>query len=145
MSRLDEIAKRSEGLTNLCPEYLRAGIRHLQRNCDMDCSVHDEDWEACEQPDRYDGERIAKALADIPWLLDEVERLKPRTITTAEELEELPWGTVILVNPKNGSYPYACQKFVGKWYPVGTSFYHTADSLLVDGKEFTVLHVGSQS
>lgn len=74
-TELDEIAKRSEGLTNLCPEYLRAGIRHLQRNCDMECFVHGDDWEACEQPDRYDGERIAKALADIPWLLAEVERL----------------------------------------------------------------------
>ena len=76
MSRLDEIAKRAEGLTNLCPEYLRAGIRHLQRNCDMDCSVHDADWESCEQPDRYDGERMAKALADIPWLLNRVRELE---------------------------------------------------------------------
>jgi hypothetical protein len=67
----------------------------------------------------------------------------PRTITTAEELDGLPWGSIILVHARNYAYPYACEKFVGKWYPVGTSIYHTSESLLADGKQFTVLHVPS--
>jgi hypothetical protein len=69
--RLDAIEKRAEGLTDLCAEHLRQGIRHLQRNCNIDCNVHeDEDaWADCKQPDRYDGDRMAAVLADIPALL----------------------------------------------------------------------------
>ena len=70
--RLDAIEARSAGLTDLCAEYLRQSIRHVQRNCDIECNVHEDEtqWDACKQPDRYDGDRIAAVLADIPGLLD---------------------------------------------------------------------------
>jgi phage gp36-like protein len=70
--RLDAIQKRAEGLTDLCAEHLRQSIRHVQRNCDIDCNVHEDEaeWDACKQPDRYDGDRMAAALADVPFLLD---------------------------------------------------------------------------
>lgn len=76
MSRIEEIEARAEGLTDLCAEHLRQSIRHVQRNCDIECSEHGEgeDWDACKQPDRYDGGRIAKALADIPYLLAELRK-----------------------------------------------------------------------
>lgn len=68
------------GITDLCPEHLRQSIRHVQRNCDIDCNVHDavETWDECKQPDRAAGERMALALASIPHLLarlDAVEAL----------------------------------------------------------------------
>jgi hypothetical protein len=71
-ARLDAIQARAEGLTNLCAEHLRQSIRHIQRNCDIDCNVHEDEntWDDCKQPDRYDGDRMAAALADIPTLLD---------------------------------------------------------------------------
>lgn len=70
--RLDAIEARSAGLTDLCAEHLRQSIRHVQRNCDIPCNIHeDEDtWDDCKQPDRYDGDRMAALLADIPFLLD---------------------------------------------------------------------------
>jgi hypothetical protein len=68
------------GITDLCPEHLRQSIRHVQRNCDIECNVHDAgpDWEDCKQPDRAAGERMAQALAEIPDLLarlDAVEKI----------------------------------------------------------------------
>jgi hypothetical protein len=71
--RLDAITARSEGLTDLCAEHLRQSIRHVQRNCDIDCNIHEDDvnatWDDCKQPDRGDGDRMAAVLADIPYLL----------------------------------------------------------------------------
>jgi hypothetical protein len=74
--RLDEIEARAKGLTDLCTEYLRLSIRHVQRNCDIDCDVHGDDYDACKQPDRYDGARMATALADIPALLNAVKEVR---------------------------------------------------------------------
>jgi hypothetical protein len=67
---------RSEGLTDLCAEHLRQGIRHLQRNCHIECNVHEDDIDepdACKQPDRHDGDRMAAALADLPRFFAAVE------------------------------------------------------------------------
>jgi hypothetical protein len=70
MTTLDQIRARSEGLTDLCQEYMRQIIRHVQRNCDIECNEHeDSDWGTCKQPDRYDGDRMAAVLADVPRLL----------------------------------------------------------------------------
>jgi hypothetical protein len=67
---------RSEGLTDLCAEHLRQGIRHLNRNCHIECNVHEDDIDepaACKQPARGDGDRMAAALADLPKLFAAVE------------------------------------------------------------------------
>jgi hypothetical protein len=70
--RLDAITARSQGLTDLCAEHLRQSIRHVQRNCDIDCNIHEDEttWGECKQPDRGDGDRMAAVLADVPYLLD---------------------------------------------------------------------------
>jgi hypothetical protein len=66
---------RAEGLTDLCAEHLRQGIRHLNRNCSIECNVHpdDEETDACRQPERHDGDRMAAALADLPTLFAAVD------------------------------------------------------------------------
>lgn len=66
---------RAEGLTDLCAEHLRQGIRHLNRNCHIECNVHEdtEDTDACKQPERHDGDRMAASLADLPRLFAAVE------------------------------------------------------------------------
>lgn len=81
MSAVEEalapLKARVEGLTDLCAEHLRQGIRHLQRNCHIECNVHDdvEDTDDCKQPERHDGDRMAASLADLPRLFAAVEAL----------------------------------------------------------------------
>ena len=72
---LDGIKAEAKGLTDLCPEHLRQSIRHVQRNCDIECNEHPngDHWLECHQPDRYDGERMAKSLGNIERLTRAVE------------------------------------------------------------------------
>jgi hypothetical protein len=42
-----------------CESWLSQGIRHLVRNCDIECFVHEDDGEACGRPHRYAGSFIA--------------------------------------------------------------------------------------
>ena len=85
--QLAAIQARAEGLTDLCAEHLRQSIRHVQRNCDLDCNIHEDEntWDDCKQPDRYDGDRMAAALADIPALLAMV-RERDAALERVEEL-----------------------------------------------------------
>lgn len=84
-----DIRTLTEGLTDLCPEYLRQGIRHLQRNCSIECNHHSEnETEECNQPDRYDGERIAGLLAAIPTLLTALDAVEAECATTDTETGE---------------------------------------------------------
>lgn len=57
-----------------CETYLRAGVRHLQRNVNLDCAEHDDtgDPSMCHVPDRYAGGHVARwdpvtarAVADL--------------------------------------------------------------------------------
>lgn len=70
-ARLDAIEARSQGLTDLCAEHLRQSIRHVQRNCDIDCNIHEDEttWDDCKRPEWGDGDRMAAVLADFPYLL----------------------------------------------------------------------------
>ncbi|MCB5281115.1 hypothetical protein [Arthrobacter sp. ES1] len=71
---LDAMKARSEGLTDLCAEHLRQGIRHLQRNCHIECNVHEDvETDACRHPAQGDGDRMAASLADLPRLFAAVE------------------------------------------------------------------------
>ena len=90
---LDGIKASSEGLTDLCAEHLRQSIRHVQRNCDIDCNTHEDEptWDDCKQPDRYDGERMAVALAGIPRLIAAVEGV----LAQADAAEEMANGYVV--------------------------------------------------
>jgi hypothetical protein len=69
---------RAEGLTDLCAEHLRQGIRHLNRNCHIECNVHEDvdEPDACKQPERHDGDRMAAALADLPKLFAAVDAVR---------------------------------------------------------------------
>lgn len=55
----------------ICEDYMYEGIRHLNKNCDPMC-----DHERCNTPGRYDGQRMARLLNSIPYLLDEIADLK---------------------------------------------------------------------
>lgn len=74
IARLDEkeALAKEESDPDWCPDYLHSAIRHVQRNCDIDCYAHDDPagWSNCGQPDRYAGTFIADndpkyVLADI--------------------------------------------------------------------------------
>lgn len=75
---LQPLKDRLAGFENLCPEYLRQSIRHVQRNCDIECNVHEDDaaWDACKQPDRYDGDRMAHALSKSAKLIAAIEAVE---------------------------------------------------------------------
>ena len=64
------------GNVNYCPDYMYQALRHVQRNCDLECGTHPwdgPDEDACHSPGRYDGTAIARLLAAIPALLAAVE------------------------------------------------------------------------
>lgn len=82
LARLDEeeaLAHEAMGKTpsfeggdaDWCPDWLYSGIRHLVRNCDIECSKHDvEPGGDCGWPHRYAGAHIAHwdpkhVLADV--------------------------------------------------------------------------------
>jgi hypothetical protein len=69
---------RAEGLTDLCAEHLRQGIRHLNRNCHIECNVHADTHETdtCKQPARHDGDRMAESLAGLPKLFAAVDAVR---------------------------------------------------------------------
>ena len=75
---LSAIRAQAEGLTDLCPEHLRQSIRHVQRNCDIECNVHEDasTWDECKQPDRAAGDRMTLALAAIPGLLARLDAIE---------------------------------------------------------------------
>lgn len=93
---LAPIREQAEDLTDLCPEYMSQGIRHLQRNCDLGCYTHDDD--DCNQPGRYDGERMANALASIPRLLAALDGA-----TTIPELGDHVNGDPMFINGWNAA------------------------------------------
>lgn len=77
MSRLDDIKARAEKFSGLCPDYMAQGIRHLERNCDLDCHAEVQNpYHDCTRPDRYDGEDMAKALGDLAALVAVVEEVQ---------------------------------------------------------------------
>ena len=43
-----------------CPRWLYSAIRHVVRNCDIECSTHEDDLANCGQPHRYAGEHVAR-------------------------------------------------------------------------------------
>ena len=59
------------GDVNFCPEYLHSAIRHVQRNCEIECYTpgHEDGAVSCVQPGRYDGTAMARLLAAVPALL----------------------------------------------------------------------------
>jgi hypothetical protein len=63
---------------DLCERYLYEAIRHVERNCYIECPEHDteESRLRCNNPARHDGARMARLLNAIPELVNEIARLK---------------------------------------------------------------------
>lgn len=93
MSRLDDIKHRAEKFADLCPDYMYRAIRHLERNCEIECAREELDENhCCIHPDRYDGEAMAVALSDLAALVaavEEVQRIRD-TMRAEEGLYEYP-------------------------------------------------------
>ena len=62
----------------LCETYLYEGIRHLERNCAVECDEegHGYDSKLCNRPHKHDGARMAALINLIPDLLNEIAELK---------------------------------------------------------------------
>lgn len=43
-----------------CPDWLHGGIRHLVRNCDIECLTHEDSVHLCGRPHRYAGKHVAR-------------------------------------------------------------------------------------
>lgn len=91
MSRLDDIKHRAEKFANLCPDYMYRAIRHVERNCDIECAREELDENHdCIRPDRYDGEAMAVALSDLAALVavaEEVQRIRDTMLHEAGKWE----------------------------------------------------------
>jgi hypothetical protein len=103
-ARKAEIRARLDGLSKplrWCPSLTGAMVRHVARNCDIDCPQHDGNGKSAECPGafgRYDGEFIAAApndVADLLAALEEAERklamienrMRERYLFTPEGME----------------------------------------------------------
>lgn len=85
ITALENIKERTAGLTGLCADYMQRSIRHLQRNCEIECPIHAEDPEAlCQQPELHDGARIAAVLADQPKMTAALDAV----LATADDLDK---------------------------------------------------------
>lgn len=81
MTRLEALGLEEKEIAEgpWCEDWLGAGIRHLVKNCDLDCRTHTlrdlQDTEGplpngfCEGPSKYDGTRIARLRNGLPALL----------------------------------------------------------------------------
>jgi len=58
-----------------CEMWLSMGIRHLSRNCDLDCP-NDDPYHDCGCPGRYDGAALARMRNALPSLLARVRELE---------------------------------------------------------------------
>jgi len=59
-----------------CKSYTYQAIRHVQRNCDLDCPQHPEYADECPQFGKNDGPFIAAIAESGPVALREVRRLR---------------------------------------------------------------------
>lgn len=76
-----------------CEMWLSMGIRHLSRNCNLDCP-NDDPYHDCGCPGRYDGSALARIRNELPALLAaaeerdaaraEAERLRAELSAAAE-------------------------------------------------------------
>ena len=73
-----------------CPSYLQQGIRHLQRNCEVECGLHGDDATAdCGEPGRYDGEAMANVLNSVPALVAELASARRQIAAAAQHARSL--------------------------------------------------------
>lgn len=71
-AKLRELAEPTQRKYEWCPDYTWAAVRHVERNCDVECEAHGDDQE-CWSFGRYDGKYVALmhpsvALALADWL-----------------------------------------------------------------------------
>src|SRR3990167_5729154 len=69
-----------------CKSYTYQAIRHVQRNCDLDCPQHPEYADECPQFGKNDGPFIAAIAESGPVALREVQRLRALCKEAYDEL-----------------------------------------------------------
>lgn len=68
---------------NVCLDWTWLAVRHVARNCDLECPTHGDDHEKCNQWDRYDDSphmtlwHPGVALAVATWLEDVADLHEP--------------------------------------------------------------------
>lgn len=68
---------------------------------------------------------------------------KPQQVTTAEELEALPVGSVVMAFNSDGDQLVSLKDFDGQWEQAGTSDGWQPKGIIENYTSATVLHVGS--
>lgn len=75
-----------------CKDYCYAAIRHVHRNCDIECLAH-EDLDKCKSFGRYDGSFISKAPQIIDQLLRQNEILRTLLEEAIQDITD--WGCYV--------------------------------------------------
>lgn len=91
-----------------------------------------------------DEKDIPWLLVNREWLLSEVRRLTPRTVSTSMDLDALPEESAVALIWTDGTNAVILQKEDGYWWPTKDSRGYTS-AMLWDqraGATLTVLHVG---
>jgi hypothetical protein len=70
----DDLKELSVSVGHLCPHYLYDAIRHVTRNCDMECTEHGRD--CTDMPLRDSGANIAKLVNAVPMLIAQFEFIR---------------------------------------------------------------------
>lgn len=99
--RTEEIKGRLKAISPApwCKEYCYSAIRHVERNCDIECG-EDHGDEMCNRFGRYDGKAIAQFPEDIAFLLAEIERLEGENAILKYSIAP----NTGLVPPKDGNF-----------------------------------------
>lgn len=69
-----DVASFRIGLGPWCEQYCYSALRHVNRNCEIDCPREDE--HDCRSFSGYDGPAIARVVSASPALVAEVRRLR---------------------------------------------------------------------
>ena len=77
-----------------CEDYCYEAIRHVSRNCDIECLAH-EDLDECKSFGRYDGSFISKAPEIIDQLLRQNEILRKALVFYTVRQEFLACNEVV--------------------------------------------------
>jgi hypothetical protein len=138
--------------TEICPGLEYAPPAHVGHLTDAILAAgyrKPSQWIPAEHPDGgykvADEKDIPWLLVNREWLMSEVKRLTPRTVTTAEALDALPVGSVVLgfFDP-----PAAWQKDSHGFWWCGTEHFRqgkTSGRLAgTTRRGLTVLHVGGE-
>lgn len=82
LQALEKLAQEASG-GKWCSDWCYSAIRHVQRNCDIECGTHSGTDDECNQFGRYDGPYIAAACPDTIKQLIHTIRVQQRALEMA--------------------------------------------------------------